>query len=390
MSNYHGYSVADTQAGYSANRNLGSVGDDTPSSHIDVIAGAGFLQDVWTGTVSSTGPTDLDYTGPDSVAQTYTLDAAATAAGVLAEIAEVEDEDDTGLTTFLADYNVTTSSLTITATAKDPSVVGTLVNSTNLAWTHTTTGAEGSDLPLARAVMLVNSGSGVAGAGVPMAGLMSEVGDQVITLTPVYGASSYYNIVVRLKNWRNGEDASISVGKIAADTNTATDCTAIALAINNKLDANTFIASGTSGTTVTLTAEVSGLTAEVEVTISGGAATCAVAYTTGAPGNEDYDADAALLGVVEFGTHIVYNSSGSPILEKRQVGPVLRGPGSILVDPTDTPTEGGSVWIGTAAANAGKFAAAAAADYAPISRSKMRWGVAEGSYHRLHIVSRLK
>jgi hypothetical protein len=386
---YYGFSVADLNSGSSPNRGLGSVADAFPDAHLDVIAGAGFAQDVWTGVVSSTGPTDLDYTGPDSVAQTYTLVASATAAGVLTEISAVEDADDTGLLTFLGDYNVTASSLTLVATAKDPSVVGTLVSSTALAWTHTTTGAEGSDLPLARAVLLAGTGSGVAGLGVPKAGLMSEIGDQLITLSPVYGASSFYSIVVILKNWRNGEDEYVSVGKVAAASDTATDCTAIAAAINAALPANTFLASGVSGTTVTLTAEVSGLVGEVIATISGGAGTIAVAYTNGAPGNEDYDADAALLGVVEQSTSVVL-VSGSPVVEKRTVAPVLRGPGSILVDPTDTPTDGASVWIGTGSSNAGKFAAAAAADYAPISRSKMRWGVAEGNYHRLHILSRLK
>ena len=61
----------------------------------------------------------------------------------------------------------------------------------------------------------------------------------------------------------------------------------------------------------------------------------------------------------------------------------------MLVLPTDTPTEGGSVWDGTGSTNAGKFAAAAGADLAPLD-SRFRWGRAEGSYYRVHINSRLK
>lgn len=385
---YYGFTATDLAAGSSPNRGLGSVADDTPDSHIDVMASASFAQDVWTGAVSSTGPTDLDYTGPDSVAQTYTIAASATAAGVLASIAAAEQAD--SALTFLSEYNVTASGTTLVATAKDPSVVGTLASSTNLAWTHTTTGAEGSDLPLARAVLRAGYGSGVAALGNWRAGLMSEVGDQVITGTVVYAANAAYNIKITLKNWLNGEDYTLPTVVVVANTDDATTRGDIVTQLNTDLPANTFLAASGSGGVFTLTAEVSGLVANVVAWSTVEAGTCTIVYTTGAPGAAGYDADAAILGVVEQSTKITYDSSGNPILPKRQIGPVVRGPASILVDPTDTPTAGGSVWVGTGSSNAGKFAGAAGANLAPLSGDSFRWGPAEGNYQRLHILRRLQ
>lgn len=388
MASHPGYSIADVNATYSPNRGLGSVSDAASDAHIDVMASAGFAQDVWTGVVSSTGPTDLDYTGPDSVAQTYTLTAATTAAGVLAQIGVVEDADDTGATTFLSDYNVTASGTTLVATAKDPSIVGTLVDSTNLDWTHTTTASEGSDLPLARAVRYIGAGTGPGGQSVAKAGLLSELGYQVLTGTVVYAASAAYNSAIVLKNWKNGEDHLLPTVVVVGNTDTATTRADLVTQLNTDLPANTFLAASGSGGEFTLTAEVRGLVASVRASSTVEAGTFSYAYTTGSPGDPAYDANAAVLGFIEQSTSIVLVSD-SPVLEKRRVGPVLRGPGIMRVSPSDSPTEGGAVWLNTGTSTPGRPAGAAGADLAPISRDKMRWGDDEGSYYNLIITSRL-
>ena len=384
-----GFSLADVNATYSPNRGLGSVSDDFPESHTDAMASAGFAQDVWTGAVSSTGPTDLDYTGPDGVAQTYTIAAATTAAGVLAAIAAVEAADTTGLLTFLSDYNVTASGTTLVATAKDPGTVGVLADSTYLDWTHTTTAAEGGNLPLARAVRYIGMGTGPAGMTVAKAGLLSELSLQVLTGTVVYAASAAYNTDLVLKYWKDGVDHLLPTTVVVGNTDSATTAADLVTQLNTDLPANTFVAAATSGGAFTLTGEVMGLVASARGSSTVEAGTFSYAHTTGAPGNPTYDGSVALLGFVENDTMIV-DVSGSPVLEKRRVGTILRGPGVIRTSPSDSPTEGGSVWINSGSSTPGRPAAAAGADLFPVARSLMQWGAVEGSYYNLIISARLK
>lgn len=381
-SSYFGFAADDLPANQRA-LSLGSVAD--PNMLVSICASADTVADVWTGTVGG-AVTSVSYTNSLGTVETITVASSTTAAGLLSALADACEADST--LTVLSEYTlVSTGSTTFTATARYAGRVGTFSNTTNLTYSHTSTGAVGSDLPLARAVRRFASSTGAGVQDMRQGDIPYGIGNQVITLTPVFGASSYYNISIVLKNWRTGEDAIIIVGKVAADTNTATDCTAIAAAINAALAANTFLADGSSGTTVVLTSEVAGLTGAVSVTISGGAATCSVTYTTGSPGNAAYDMDAAFCGIVARSTAIRDDSSGNPVIPVRQMGSVAALPGRILVtvESGDSPAEDGAVWIGTAAANSGKFYAAAGADRAPISRRTATWGAANGSYRWLKI-----
>jgi hypothetical protein len=200
---------------------------------------------------------------------------------------------------------------------------------------------------------------------------------QVLTLSPVYGASSFYSIVVRLFSYKNGVTQDIACGKVAATSDTATDCTNIAAAIDAAMPTNTVDADGTSGTTVVCTAEVKGLAFDVIVTISGGAATCARAYTTGSPGDKTTDLNAAFVGFVPHSGKIVQDSSGNPVWQAGQSGPVAGATAFriTLEDPNnEDPTRGTSVWVRTAADSTldkiGSVQFAAGAGLAPLSREK--------------------
>lgn len=324
--------------------------------------------DVWTGTVGGAA-TAITFTDPNGVVNTFTITSSSTAATVVAAILA----NQTQTLTSWADLAVTGAS-TFTVTAKDPSYTLTLTNGSNITYAHTTTGSVGSDLKQGRAVMLGTMGTGPGAQSVPSVKTLDNLVVQVLTLSPVFAASSFYAIVVRLYNYKNGVTQDIACGKVAADTNTATDCTAIAAAINAAMPTNTVIADGTSGTTVVCTAEVKGLAFDVIVTISGGSATCARAYTTGAPGSRLSDITAAIAGFVPHSSAIVANSSGSPVWRAEQPGPVFIGLGHITVEDinSDNPSTGQAGWINTGSSTPGAVGWAAGTDMCPLPRSMLQ------------------
>lgn len=328
--------------------------------------------DKWTMTVSSTGPTTVSYTY-QGITYTDTIAAAATAQGVIDNLSALSG---TVVLLQIADL-VATGATTWTATGKALGVSFTMVATTNQAVSHTTTGALGSDIPQGRAVMSIAVGTQPGVIGTLLAKAVDNLAVQVLTLSPVYGASSSYDVTVRLYAYKNGITQDIPCGVILADTNTATDCTAVAAAINAAMPAATVIADGTSGTTVVCTSEVKGLAFDVIVEISGGTATCARAYTTGAVGDDSTDLNAAFIGFVPHSGRIVQDSSGNPVWQVGTPGPVASiGAYKITVeDPaSESPSRGTSLWIRTAANGTldkiGSVQYAAGAGLAPLSREK--------------------
>lgn len=387
-SNFYGFDSADLATNLRALR-LGSV--ENKACLVPVLAAADYVSDLWTLAIGG-AMTSLSYTNSLGTVETITVASSTTAAGLLSALTDAVEADPT--LRILQEYTlVATGSTSLTATAKSVGVMGTFSNTANGTWTHTTTGAAGSDLPLSRAVVKSSSYSGAGVDGVQAVDIPYGIGLQVITLTPVYAASSYYNIVMTLRNYLDGTDLPVSVGKVAASTNTATDCTAIAAAINAAMGTvepaagASFVADGSGGTTVTVTSEVPGLTATIQVTISGGAATCSVAYTTGSPGANGYDIDASFAGIVAFSSAIVDDTNGSPVIPARRMGAAIKRPGRVLVEVQsgDSPAEFGEVWVGTGSSNYGKLYAASAANRAPLSINTASWGPASGSYRWLNV-----
>lgn len=321
--------------------------------------------DVWTGTVGGT-VTSIAFTDPSGVAQSFSISSSTTAAAVVAGI----EASSTETLTAWANLAVTGAS-TFTVTSKQPGMNLTLTATTGVTYSHTTTGSLGSDLKQGRAVMLGTIGTQPGAISIQSVKTVDNLSDQVVTLSPVYGASSSYDITVRLYNYKNGVTQDIACGVVVANTNTATDCTAIAAAINAAMPSNTVIADGTSGTTVVCTAEVSGLAFDINVNISGGTATCAKAYTTGAPGNRLTDLAAAIAGIVPHSTNIVQDASGNPVWQAGRPGLVCVGPADITVEDlnSDNPSTGAAVWVNTGVTNPGAFGYAAGADMCPLPRS---------------------
>lgn len=319
--------------------------------------------DLWTGTVGG-AVTSIAFTDPNGVTQTFSITSSTTAAQIVAAIYASTTETLTEWAT------VSAPSSTVLVTAKDPSYTIVMTATTNITWAHTTTGSVGTDLRQGRAVMKGVIGTQPGAISQFAVKTVDNLALQVLTLSPVYGASSSYDVTVRLFNYKNGVTQDIACGVVVANTNTATDCTNIAAAINAAMPANTVIADGTSGTTVVCTAEVKGLAFDVIVNISGGTATCARAYTTGAPGSVSTDLAAAIAGVVPHSAAIVANSSGIAVWQAGRNGPVFCGGGHITVEDvnSDSPSSGASVWVNTGATNPGAFGYAAAADMCPLPR----------------------
>lgn len=329
-----------------------------------------FALDVWTGTVSSSGPTEVTFTPPNGTAATTPVTAAATAAGVITNLSADEDQE------VLSYYDlVASASTTIVATAKrQGSVNGAFTSTTNLAWSHTPTGAVGGDLYVGRAARLVSLGTGPASP--PLVADPSGLTAQVATLTAVYEASAEYRVGITVKAIDGGIDKTYWMEMVVASVDSATTATAIAAAINAVMPSNTVIAAATSGGALTLTAEVAGIAFKVEQSadlVTTGS--LAVAKTTGGWGDPDTDLDAALFGVVTRDGETIDSSSTSdslPVVPPRGVAQCLRY-GDIVVPNSDGVALGEAVFVSIATSSEGLFYNATAANRVPLPLSRFMW-----------------
>ena len=320
--------------------------------------------DLWTATVGG-AVTSVAFTDPTGTAQTITIASSTTAAAVVAAI----EANSTETLTAWATLTVTGAS-TFTVQSKQPGMNLTLPNTSNLTWAHTTTGSVGSDLKQGRAVMLGAIGTQPGAISMQTVKTLDNLSYQVQTWAITYAASSYYDVIVTVKNFKNGVDQVVSVGKVLADTNDATTATAIATAINAAMPAYTVAATTNSGNLI-LTAEVRGLAIVSSINVSGGAGAAALTYTTGAPGDRTTDLSAAIAGIVPHSSVIVQDSSGNPVWQGGRPGLVCVGQAHISVEDinSDNPATGASCWVNTGTSTPGAFGYATGADMCPLPRA---------------------
>lgn len=340
------------------------------SAYLTALNLNGAALDKWTQTVSSTGPVAVNYTY-NGISYSETIPASPTAAEVISNLGDIEGQV---VLLQIADLEAT-GATTWTATARQPGVTFTMVLSTNQAVSHTTTSAVGSDIPQARAVLGLTTGSGPGSDSTYLASTLDNLALQVMTHTITYGAGSYYAIFVTLMAYKNGADQRIDCGKVAATSDTATDCTNIAAAINTAVPANSILSTGASGTTVVNTAEMKGLAFDVDILVTGGASVAAKAYTTGAPGAKTTDLNAAFLGIVPHTGRIVLDSNNDPVWKAGAQGPIAGiGPFHLTMNDTDndSPAAGAPVWLYTGATNTGAATFSQVAGAAPLYLSIAR------------------
>ena len=352
--------------------------------------------DLWSLTVSSTGPTSVVYTDPNGNAETNTIAASATAAALKSAIEAHADQ------TITEDYELTViSTYVLGAYGKRPGSNGTFTESSNLAVAHTTTGSLGSDLPMGRAVVKSGSGS-MPGAGVApkIKAMDSLTAVQVMTDT----MTGTVNTGDVLETEIDIPAVGITVGPVRTIYTASESATldAHASAVNTAIDAalgmtdGASITAARSGSTITYTGDEKGLVFRVRsgvVNTASGSGVLTTTFTTPSTdpcGNIAYDLGAALAGILPRSARMVEDTSSPPVivLKKGSEGPVFRGPGVIQVAVVGgTPARGGRVYVGTSASTAGKLTATPTDGYVPVSLDQMRWdGAASSGYAPLRIL----
>jgi len=308
-------------------------------------------------TITVTGATNSTaYTAViDGVTCTYTSDATAT-------IAEIAD----GLAAAIAAEPLANSVVSVssdgvsvvTLTARIPGLafVMTAPHAQTTAAT-TTAAASAAAIPIGRGVITQGYSSESYGEANELCALAASslMTAQVATVTPVYLANS--TTTVRVRDMHSGR--VIAETTQTHDTNIADLCTEIATDLNTTLPANSVIADGSSGTTVTLTAEVAGLEFDVEVGVGEGTAatpsTCALAYTTGP--NESTSILRALRGISLWSAAIEDSALAAADLQHAaNAGLPAIAKGSVWVESSQTIGNDDDVYIelGVAADN-GQF-----------------------------------
>lgn len=193
----------------------------------------------------------------------------------------------------------------------------------------------------------------------------SQLTAQVDTLTIVYAAAEVYYVTITV----DGQTYQFGV---VADTDTATTCTAIAAAINAQMPANTVIASGVSGTTVTLTAEVAGKAFVTSVgTKSGTASRNSLAHTTA---GLTTDVARAFAGVSLYTTdESNVTVAGDDVVYPANAGMMVVARGDVWVECSESPNYGDPVYIGTGTSEKGMFFASSSSTRILLPKDKVFW-----------------
>lgn len=375
---------------------LGTILEDqTGRGRLTVINKEDEAADLWTGTVSSTGPTTVTYTDYDGNAETITIAASDTAQELKDAIEAHADQ------TITEDYElVVTGSTTMTAEGKRPGYNGSFTNTTNLSWAHTTTGALGSDLPMGRAVIKTGSLTMPGAVGTMKIGAVDSLTAVVVqtdTMSGTVGAGDEIHTtieipatgeILRIRTIYNSSEAQ-TLTDHASNVNTATD------AAQAMLDGAS-ITAARSGSTVTYTGDEKGLVFRVKskvINTASGSGAMTSAYTTPSSdpvGNIAYDLGAALAGILPRSANTVEDSSTPPVvvLRRGKAGSVFRGPGVVQVAVVGgTPARGGRVYVGTSSSTAGKITATPTDGYVPVSLDLMQWdGASSSGYAPLRIL----
>ena len=154
------------------------------SETITAINSYAVATDVWTPAVGG-AITSITFQAPDAAsATTYTIASSASAAALAEALGDSGTDLGRAITKWFL-INQTTAALT----AKNPGVTGTFTDTSNVTWTHTTTGSEGTDLPVGRLVLSPGRASApgcgnISKARLPAASTtLNPTSKQVITFT---------------------------------------------------------------------------------------------------------------------------------------------------------------------------------------------------------------
>lgn len=378
---------------------LGQVLEDqTGAGNITCLNVDDLAADVWTATVSSTGPTTVTYTDYDGNAETDTITASATGAALKTAIEASADQ------TITEDYELAaTGATTMTATGKYLGENGSFTNTSNVSWAHTTTGSLGSDLPMGRAVMRSGSGSMPGAGGVRKIKALDSLAAQVMTDTMTGTVNTGDELITTISIYSDGYGGAVVVGpvKTAYATSESATLDAHASAINTAVDAALAMTDGASitaarsGSTIVYTGDEKGILFRVRSYVSNTASGSGVLTTTFTTpssnplGNISYDLSAALIGFLPRSAGAVEDSSSPPVVvyRKGKPCPVFRGPGIIQVACVGgTPADGGRVYLGTSSSTAGKVTATPTDGYVPVPLDLLEWaGAASSGYAPLRI-----
>lgn len=311
----------------------------------------------------------------NGVTQTYTADSSTSTTEVAAGIADVINADP--LVRGQVSASAASATVTLTATLAGVSFTASDSDAKLTTTEASTAAASASTVPFGRAFCR----TALDTDGEPCGGVASTsiFTPQVITLTPTFVASAV--IGVDVYEIRGSERVFVAGAIFASATDLDTTIDGLVAALNTALPANTVLVAANAGTAtaLTFTAEVEGLEFEiVPKHHSGGASspTFAIANTTGP--SPATSLNRAFLGVTEYST--VYEPASSTATEGSYpanafVSYIRAGGGDhVWVESTETPTDGGVVYVETAAgSSAGKFYASSSSTRAALAKSLAQW-----------------
>lgn len=293
------------------------------------------------------------------VACEYTTDASATQAELGAGIAAAINNRAGARALMSAAY----AGGTLTLTGVWPGIVVTVTRNNDEttqdigAPTNTTTAASASavEFGLVCATDGYVTNEGVKKVFVPTTATFTA---QVITLTFAGNTGSYYHGTVQI----NGK--TYPWGGVVWDTNLATTLTAIAAAINAVMPAETVIADGSSGTVITLTAEVEGAEFDADAHAQGHAdAEATKAYTTGPSLSTSLKRAFVGMSVRRLDVENQTVDGDDPAYGANEgVEVCTRGLGWVQRDTSETWTHGQEVYVSLASATKGRIYNTASTD----------------------------
>lgn len=252
----------------------------------------------------------------------------------------------------------------VTLTGALPGVAYTITESdANLTLTPVTTAASADAIPFGR---LVLADGFVADEGYRQGKIAKSANltAQVDTYTPTYVASAEYLLTIAVKGVVT-RDIQV-VGSVSL-ANTLTD---IAAAINAVMPANSVLADGSSGTEMTLTAEVAGLEFETSFGFGDGGASIPTAtlVTTRGVGTS-MELAATKGGVSIYAQDEETTTIGGTAVEyPANAGVKVTRKAEIWVESSESPSDGDPVYVEMAAGdNSGKFYKTASATRVPMT-----------------------
>lgn len=363
---------------------LGAVIHDFDrSSRVTAAAMDSRVTDVWTPSVGG-AYTEVTFTPPGGSASTLPA-AGSTAANLAADLADTSTALGRAVTAY---YEV--NSTTAVCTAKVPGSAGTFANTTGITWTHTASGASGTNLLvgslMCRGALTGAGVANVAGMAYPADSLVSgPTAKQVITLTGSSIASGdQIRTVVRMRARPGLVCEVVTAFDTNNNTTMATHATALDSALNTVFGAGYGAVAANASADITITADVIGAAFEVESSVTGsGGGAVAKAYTTGQWGALSTDIHAGgLLGVLTRNANVTYDATNGNHVEAGRLGEVLRH-GVIAVTNSQSPTGSDAVWVDPAT---GLFYNAGASGYLALEKDVALWkGAGSGGLAPLQI-----